>query len=345
MSILRRDPVAGRWVVNFKGKKGESPRWDQMGTAYRGVICPFCEGQEIGTFPEVFAIRENGSAKDGPGWKVRVIPSISPIFEVEGLLEKRGEGVYDLMRGVGAHEIIIETPNHLNSLHLLDTGQIELVLKTYAQRISDLKNDKRFKYLLIFKNHGKRAGASRINHTHSQLIAMPVTPKMVKEELVGAKKYFAYKERCIFCDITKQEELYGERIVYENEAFLAFCPFASRFPYETWILPKVHQCDFEEMGEKMLVSLAQILKEFFHRLFHCLDDPPYNWFLYTGPNQIPKRGHWKTLSKDFHWHFEILPRLGKVAGFEWSTGFHINPILPEEAASKLRDFSSEDEQP
>ncbi len=327
-------------MVNLKRKGKKSSKLIQDGLDHKGDVCPFCEGQEEATFPEVFALRENGSPQDSPGWKVRVIPSISPIFGIEGGLGKKGEGgIYDLMRGVGAHEIIIETPRHLNSLHLLDTDQIELVLQAYIQRISDLKKDKRFRYLLIFKNYGKNAGASKIDHTHSQLIAMPITPKMVKEELVGARKYFAYKERCIFCDIIKQEKLSGKRVVCENDGFLAFCPFASRFPYETWILPKRHQCDFEEMSNEAITSLAQILKEFFCRLFHCLGDPSYHWFLYTGPNRIPRRDHWETLCKDFHWHFEILPRLGKVAGFEWSTGFHINPLLPEDAARKLRECS------
>lgn len=341
MSILRRDPIAGRWVVNIEKGGEERSKLIQNGLDYGKGVCPFCEGHEEATFPEVFAIREEASSRDGPGWKVRVVPSISPIFGIEGGLGKRGEGIYDLMRGIGAHEIIIETPQHLKGWHLLNADQIELVLQTYIQRISDLKKDKRFRYLLIFKNYGKDAGAFKIDHTHSQLIAMPVTPKAVKEELVGAKKYFAYKERCIFCDIIKQEKLSGKRVVYENHDFLAFCPFASRFPYETWILPKRHQCDFEGMPKEEIASLAQILKEFFGRLFSCLNDPSYHWFLYTGPNRIPGRGHWKTLCKDFHWHLEILPRLGKVAGFEWSTGFHINPVLPEEAASKLRGCTLE----
>ncbi len=336
-SILRKDPVAGRWVVNLEREGKKAFPHFSGGLDQKANGCPFCEGNEDATFPEVFAIRDKENPENSPGWKVRVIPSISPIFAIEGGLGKRGEGIYDLMRGVGAHEIIIETPKHINSFHLLDGNQMELVLKTYIQRISDLKKDKRFKYLLIFKNHGRKAGASRIEHTHSQLIALPVTPKMVKEELVGARKYFAYKERCIFCDIIKQERSTGERVICENDDFLAFCPFASRFPYETWILPKKHQCNFEDIPLEMITSLAQILREFFGRLFHGLSDPPYHLFLYTGPNPIPRRGHWQTLSKDFHWHFEVLPRLGKVAGFEWSTGVHINPILPENAASKLRE--------
>lgn len=338
MSTLRRDPITGRWVVNADRIKGKSSSLIDMEELTRTKkICPFCEGNEKYTPPEIFAVRDDKSEKDKPGWQVRVIPNISSTLRVEGELDRRAELLYDLMNGVGAHEIVIETPQHIIHLEDLETSQIQKVLRAYKERILDLKKDKRFRSVVIFKNYGEKADSSPIKHAHSQLIALSITPKNVKEELKGAKEYYDYKNRCVYCDIIRQELSTEKRIVGTNLHFIALCPFASRFTHEVWILPKKHLVDFEQINDELAGSLASLLKEVLLRLKISLNDPPYNFILHTGPNRTFRRGGaWKTLDEDYHWHIEIMPHPTRIDGFEWGTGFYINSTTPEKAAESLR---------
>jgi UDPglucose--hexose-1-phosphate uridylyltransferase len=201
----------------------------------------------------------------------------------------------------------------------------------------DLEKDKRFKYVLVFKNHKPAAGSTTINHLRSQLIALPANPKSVKGELNGAKRYFNYKERCVYCDIITQELEDKKRLILDVDGFVAIAPFASRFPFETWILPKKHSPDYTKTKDSDMISLARILKEVLHRMNTLLSDPPYNYVLHTAPYRRAKAGYWNTIAHDYHWHIEIIPRLTRVAGFEWGTGFYINPTPPEEAAKFLKE--------
>ena len=200
----------------------------------------------------------------------------------------------------------------------------------YLGRSIDLRRDSRFKYILIFKNYGKSAGAS-LTHPHSQLIALPIVPKRVNEEVKSASEYYDYKERCVFCDMIRQEMEEGERVVLENEDFITFCPFVSRFPYEMWIMPKRHQSDFNslELDKDSVKRLGIILRDSMRKLKLTLGDPPYNYIIHTSP----VNGHER---EDYHWHVEIMPRLIEVAGFEWGSGFYINPVAPEAAAKNLK---------
>jgi len=254
-----------------------------------------------------------------------------PALGIEGSLNRAGEGLYDKMNGIGAHEVIIETPKHELTLATLPVRQVEDVLWAYRDRILDLKKDRRFKYILIFKNHGDAAGAS-LEHTHSQLIALPVVPKRVSEEVDGAREHYNFKERCIFCDIIRQETESQTRLISENDGFLAITPFASRFPFEMWIIPKMHQSAFEESQKREFELLAPLLKDMLGRLDRVLDFPAYNYIVHTSPIGEPAQDY-------YHWHMEIMPKLTKVAGFEWGTGFYINPTPPEEAAKFLREAS------
>jgi UDPglucose--hexose-1-phosphate uridylyltransferase len=337
MSTLRRDPITARWVINTDRTQDQSSSLMDMEKLTKRGICPFCQGNEKYTPSEIFALRNDGAEKDKPGWQVRVVPNISPALRVEGELDRRAELMYDLMNGVGAHEIIIETPQHIPNLADLEIPQIQKVLQAYKERIVDLKKDKRFRSVVIFKNHGERAGSSPIKHTHSQLIALSITPKSIKEELAGAKEYYEYKNRCVYCDIIRQEFSTEKRIVTTNLHFIAICPFASRFTHEVWILPKKHSVDFEQINDELAESLAGLLKEVLCRLKILLKDCPYNFILHTGPNRtFRKGGAWKTLDEDYHWHIEIMPRYTRIDGFEWGTGFYINSTTPEKAAESLR---------
>ena len=340
MSLLRKDPIVGRWIIisTERPKRPEDyhhheePEDEDVTPA----DCPFCPGNEKKTPPEIAAYRPEKSLPNSSDWWVRVIPSKFPVLRVEGSLEREGAGVYDWMKGVGAHEIIIEGPAHATRLEDQPESQVEKVLWAYRDRILDLERDQRLRYTLIVKNQGWSAG-SLMNHAHTQIIATPVIPKLVKEKLDGAKSYYDYKERCVFCDMVRQELAEGVRIVDESRHFLAFTPFAPRFPFEVWLYPKKHSCSYADISKEEIMDLSGALKSTLLRLDRSLNNPPYNYILYTAPNRIPRRGHWHTLNDDFHWHLEILPRLTQVAGFERGSGFYINPTPPENAAKFLRD--------
>jgi UDPglucose--hexose-1-phosphate uridylyltransferase len=327
---LRKDPITGRWVIiaTERAKRPSDFLRDKVQIRGSG-FCPFCYGNESKTPPEILAYRSDGSTRNAPGWSLRVVPNKFPALGIEGTLNRQGEGLYDKMNGVGAHEVIIETPDHNLTLATLPSARVEDVLWAFRDRILDLKKDRRFKYILIFKNHGEAAGAS-LEHTHSQLIALPVVPKRVVEEVDGAREYYNFKERCVFCDILRQEAENEVRVIAENREFISVAPFAPRFPFEMWLLPKVHRSAFEESQKSEFEQLAQILKDMLMRLDKVLDFPAYNYVIHTSP--LPDS------SNDYyHWHLEIMPKLTKMAGFEWGTGFYINPTPPEESAKFLRE--------
>lgn len=338
MSRLRKDPILGRWIIvsTARPKKPEEYTFEEHEDDLNPADCPFCGGNESKTPSEIMAFRPEKKPANSPDWSVRVIPSKYPVLHVEGNLEREGNGIYDWMNGVGAHEIIIETPDHALRLEELPEAQVEKVLWAYRERILDLERDSRLRYVLVFKNQGWTAG-SLLNHTHSQLIATPVIPSFVKEKLAGAKTYFDFKERCIFCDVMRQELSTGERIVEETRHFVVMAPFAPRFPFETWVFPKKHMCSYVDIGKEEIMDFSRTLKHTLMRLGKVLKNPPYNFMLYTAPNRVPRKRHWHTLNDDFHWHLEIMPRLTRVAGFEWGSGFYINPTPPEDAARYLRE--------
>jgi len=328
MPELRKDPITGRWVIISSERIIRPAQINFKNIETPKKFCPFCEGNEKYSPNEIFAISKNPREKDTPGWEVRVIPNKFPALKVEGELNKRGIGLYDMMNGIGAHEIIIETPNHNLRMSQMPVNQIKKVIQTYLARMQDLKKDIRFEYALIFKNHGQEAGAT-ISHSHSQLIAFPVIPKRVQEEKDGAKKYYEYRDRCIYCDIIAQELYYQKRIIIDEKNFLAIAPFASRQPFETWIIPKNHKAEFLNITEEEIESLAHVLLETLKKLDTSLLNPPFNFVLHTSG--------YKDITNDFyHWHIEIIPKLTKMAGFEWGSGFYINPTPPEEAVKFLK---------
>jgi len=339
MPELRHDPIQKRWVIiaSERGRRPDDfPKLDQ---GMPGGFCPFCAGNESKTPPEIAAIRPNGSAANSPGWQVRVVPNKFPALRIEGELERKGIGIHDRMNGVGAHEVIIETPQHDLALSEMPVADLEKVIWMYRERLVDLQRDFRFKYILIFKNHGAAAGAS-LAHPHTQIIATPVTPLTLAGELTSARDHYRYKERCLFCDVLDQELESGERVVLANNQLVAIAPYASRFPFELLLAPRRHHHSFAEISDAMIHDLALALKEVLLRIKKCLNDPPFNFLIHTIPNTkaAPKRtAYWDTIAVDFHWHIEIMPRLTRIAGFEWGTGFYINPTAPEEAAKYLRE--------
>jgi len=328
MLQLRKDPVVDRWVI-IASERARRLRLVREPEVRETGPCPFCPGNEGTTPPEIAAFRPRDSAPNSPGWWTRVVANKYPALQIEGDLDKAGEGIYDVMNGVGAHEVIIETPEHDDRAETLDEKQFGEILWMYRERSLDLKGDDRFRYVLIFKNRGRVAGAS-LSHPHSQLIATPVVPKRVMEEIRGARSYFRLKERCVFCDIVREEIGYGGRIVVVSDGFVAFVPFAPRFPFEIWLTPRKHGSAFERITRAEVEDLARVLRETLLRLSKALAEPPYNYMLHTSPCR-------ESDNEYYHWHIEITPRILEVAGFEWGTGFYVNPTAPEDAAAYLRE--------
>ncbi len=334
---MRHDPLQRRWVI-IAPERGIRPTDYRRADEDIDGFDPFAEGHEEHTTPEIMAIRDPGTEKNKPGWKIRVVPNKYPAFRVEGNLDRRGNGVYDAMNGVGAHELVIETPDQLVDIPQLDDEHVYLLGTVYRDRIIDLFRDRRLKYAILFRNHGKAAGAS-LSHPHTQIAAMTVTPLQVAMELQAARDHYKAKERCLICDMLAQELQQRERIVQESERFVAFCPYASRFNFETWIIPRHHQHDFRRMTDSDIREFMFLLRDVLTRVKAALEDPPYNFTLVSAPNSDtvdPRPAQWSTLEMDWHWRMMILPRLGNLAGFEFGTGFHINSTPPEQAAELLR---------
>lgn len=335
MPELRKDPVVGRWVIIATERSRRPTNFGDGPTLNPKAFSPFAEGREDMTPPEVFAIRPGGGPANSPGWQVRVVPNKFPALQIEGTLDRRGEGLYDKMNGVGAHEVVVEGPDPNLQLADMPVEQIQRILQAWKERMLDLQKDKRFRYVLIFKNHGARAGAT-LEHPHSQIIATPIIPKMVQEELDGARHYFELKERCVFTDIIDQEtsDGNGRRVVCTTDQFIALEPFAPRFPFETWILPREHRSSYQTITDPAeFLDLARILKDTLQRLNAALDSPPYNFVLHTAPLGEADLPY-------YHWHLEIMPKLTRVAGFEIGSGFYINPTPPEDAAQYLREIGA-----
>lgn len=329
MPELRKDPIIGRWVI-IATERGKRPHdFVIEEEVVKGGFCPFCPGNEHTTPPEIFAYRDPGTAPNTSGWTLRVVHNKFPALILQGDLERQGEGMFDKMAGIGTHEVIIENPDHLTTLTTISLDGFMGVLSAYRDRIKTLAEDPRFKYVLIFKNMGRAAGAS-LEHSHSQLIGLPIVPELVMEELNGSKFYFNWKERCVFCDMIRQELQQKVRVVLENRDFVAICPFAPRSPFEVWILPKMHYSSYIHLPEESFRLLAEIFSETLQRLEKSLGKAPYNFILHIAPIREAELPY-------YHWHFEIMPKLTLMAGFEWGSGFFINPTPPETAAQYLRD--------
>ena len=343
MPELRRGPTSSRWVIVAPERASRPSDFEQRDAGFaerRPDDCPFCAGNEEMTPPEIY----RDPAPDG--WYVRVVPNKFPALQdCEELRREAMDGLYDRMNGGGTHEVIVETPEHFLEIPDLPEEQVKRVVDTYIARLQELMKNPRFRYVLLFKNHGKEAGASLI-HPHSQVIATPIVPQEVRSSLSIAKAYYERKERCLFCDVMLAEIRCGERIVEESGSHVVWAPYDSRFPFELVVYPKAHSHDFTSLDGAQRCGLARILRRTLKRLTLLLGDIPYNLVLKTTPNPVPqpsKPGQWTTLPYDYHWRIAVMPRLTRVAGFEWGTGLYINPMPPERAAGYLRDVEIREE--
>jgi UDPglucose--hexose-1-phosphate uridylyltransferase len=326
---VRTDPITGRTVAIDPGpfKRRDDFELGPVRLEDSPAACPLCEGREADAGPEILAWREGGPA-NVPGWSVRVVPNGHPMLRIEGGAGAQSQGLFEVRDGLGAHEVIVETPIHDQPLHTLDVDRLWRVLWAWRTRIQDLKRDSRFLSVVIFKNHGRAAGA-RLDHSHSQLTAFPFVPPALGDKLRGAARHLSKTGRCIFCDVISEELKDGRRIISDHDAVLAIAPYASRVPFETWLMPRTHSPRFEEASDATLEVVARTLKSVMSGIDWALERPACNLVLHTAP----LAGDADTA---FHWHLEILPRVTRYSGLEWGSGMHRNPVSPEEAAQTLR---------
>ena len=330
MSIIRQDPTTKEWVIIAAERKRRPHEFAKPAGApamsQEEASCPFCPGQEAATPDEIFRI----PAPKESGWVVRVTSNKFPALGQTGSLERREEGpLFREMDGVGMHEVIIETPSHDRVLALMTDQEVADVLITYQVRYKALRKDPRLKYIIVFKNHGEAAGTS-LSHPHSQLVATPVPPMLLRRKYEVAVTHYDDTGRCLYCDVAEEERKAKRRIVLETDRFLVFHPFASRVPFETWIMPKQHQPSFGQVSEGDLRELAPVLRRMLRALYDLLGNPDFNYIIHSAPIEDE--------NKDYYlWHIQILPRVNTIAGFELGSGVYITTMLPEESAAVMRD--------
>jgi UDPglucose--hexose-1-phosphate uridylyltransferase len=355
---LRKDPMTGRWVIistdRAKRPRPPEPRHEDESPEMRSR-CPFCEGNEDKTPPEVFSIRKKGEPPNAPGWLTRVFPNKYPAFSIFPEINLWRVGMFQMATGYGVHEVVVESPEHATYLEQQPVDQIARIIDTWWNRHYELEKDPSLRYVLIFKNHGTSAGAS-LAHPHSQIIVTTIVPDAPKVKLVAARDHFKAGEGCIFCRVLEHlfyyenrifnpdgsvltEERPGTRVVAKNEKFVAFIPYAARMPYEIQILPLKHQHSFVKTDQYERRKLAELLKTVLMKVNKLLGNPPYNFYIHSAPNLSvrPRQGDYGTIREDFHWHIEILVKTTIWAGFEQGSGIYINPVNPVDAAQHLVD--------
>lgn len=317
---LRKDPITRSWVVVGQPEHKEIP----------AVPCPLCPGNE-GATRTILQLPREGA------WQVRVTPHFRALYRIEGDPGRSAEGIYDRMSGVGAHEIVVETPKHTRWVSDETDEQTGMVLAAYGRRIADLKKDPRFKYVTVFKNRGPNSG-QEWEHSYSEVTATTFVPRRVLYELRAARDWFAERDRCVFCDILRQEEKLGKRAVDSQGEYMAFCPYASRVPFETWVLPRHHNHRFEAEENEDYRALGVLLARVTRRLRSVSEG--YHMVVHTSPNSLQTKGelsdYWKTIAEDYHWHIEILPIVSSDAKSYALKEVYFNGLLPEHAAELLR---------
>jgi UDPglucose--hexose-1-phosphate uridylyltransferase len=321
VSELRRDPILRRWVIIAPERTGDlAPR--RAGPVQPSPTpCPFCAGNEHLNPIEI------ARADHGGTWQVRVTPDKHPLLRIEGELAPRAVGMFDRMNAIGAHELVTDTPDHTATWADFSASHMHRLLRVFRDRIADLRRDPRFRYVVVLTNRG--AVWSRFQHAHSHVVATPFAPKRIEEELSGAREWYRRTERCAFCDQIVDTLRTKERVVVQQADVVAFTPYASAYPYETWVCRTSHGADFGNESDDALAVLAEVLVEVLARLRRTLHDPAYSVALHGGA----LRGDDADV---FHWHWEIVPHLGHELGMEWATGTFSNPVAPEEGARALR---------
>ncbi len=333
MGELRQDVVTGLWVVVAADRAMRPTSFPLSGVAAPPEDperCPFCPGHEVMTPLELLAIRGEGSEPNTPGWQVRVVPNKYPAFRAGGG-EPVTESLFSGRPACGSHEVIINCASHSENLGTMPVEDVELVLRVYRQRYRANAEDPRIRCVHIIVNHGREAGAS-LAHSHSQVFGIPLVPPLLQQELAGASWYQSRHEECVFCKIIEEELLISRRVIARNRSFVAIAPFASRLPFEVWVLPREHEESYDQITETQLEEFARILSEVLGLYRGALGDPPYNYYIHSAPADGGAYPY-------YHWHLEMVPKLTAIGGFELGTSMMINVTAPEQAADFLRGRS------
>lgn len=336
MPEMRKNPLSGNWVILAPERAKRPDSHVSPGVSHYHHIehhhdCHFCYGNEHSTPNEVLVYGRKEGLQDSTGWDLRVVSNKFPAVDNEKHFSVNSNNYMEIYSyAEGKSEVIIETPHHSKNMAHYSLKQIELVINAYKERYIAISREKHIKYVLIFKNSGKKAGAS-ISHSHSQIIGIPIIPPLVEQELSLAESYYKEKSTCIYCDMIDLELKEKSRIVFENDKFIAFMPYAAKVPFETWILPKFHSSFFEALTESETTSLAKVMKDVLYRHHEALEGTPYNYFIHTSPAKVRTDNY-------YHWHIELIPRITTPAGFELGTGIFINISTPEVNAKLLRDI-------
>ena len=331
---FRRCPATGRWVI-FAPERARRPitlhhtQPHHRARPSATAVCPFCEGHERECPSELYALRPDGTAKDGPGWDLRVVPNKFPALRpVMTSTMPLLDPFFEARPGFGAHEVVIPCREHEANPTKLSPKQYTDLLVAYRERIRAISDDNLWHYVQVFQNVGAEAGAS-LAHIHAQIISLPMVPDAIGSELAFAKAHHAEHGQCVYCELLEKERHDRVRIVKETEHFVALCPFAPRFSYEFWVLPKYHASHYEITGDAALVELARLMLDLLGALDTVLAEPAYNAFLHTSPLKMRANPH-------YHWHWEVIPRTARAAGFEWGSGCFLNAVPPERAAHEMR---------
>ncbi|MFA6431093.1 MAG: galactose-1-phosphate uridylyltransferase [Candidatus Margulisiibacteriota bacterium] len=340
MPELRQNPATRDWVV-IATERAKRPEQFTTGKSIsqealieNEETCPFCLGNESKTPPEILSYRPAGTEPNTPGWWLRIIPNMYPALVIDGKAQRRKIEDYFLsMNGIGNHEVLIESPNHSQTIATMEQRQVEEIFLAYRERYISLAKDPNFEMITIFRNHGINAGTS-IRHPHSQIIAAPIVPQNIRQVVEEAMRYFDDKGTCVYCDMIASEVKLKERVVSQSENFVVIQPFASRSPFETWVLPKEHGSTYDEISPEACKELAFVMRTTLAKLYKGLNNPDYNYVIVSSPCHERKLEY-------YHWYIKIVPRISHAAGFELGSGIYINTVVPEEAAKFLSDIKVE----
>ncbi len=330
MSELRRDPLSGRWVVVAPERARRPADFRRPRPAPAGGLCPLCPGEEALTPPEVYAWRPSGGPRDGSGWAVRVMPNPAPALHVEGELDRDGDGPFDRVHGIGAHEVVAELPRHAAALSEYTPAEITRVLVAWQARLRDLSQDGRLESIVVFRSEGDGA---LIEHPHSQLMALPFLAPSLEAELARTRAHFERTGRCLTCEIVRKELRDEVRLVAENDRAVAYAPFAAARPFEVHLSPRRHASHLEHESHEALEAMASLLSEVARKLDGALERPAHELYLRTGPLR-------ESLLRHFHWRLELVPRLSAQPALEAAAALTVNPVAPETAAAFLREWAS-----
>jgi len=334
MPEYRKDIILDEWVIisTERAKRPELFKEEEIKVESPSkMICPFDKGNENMTPPEILRVDEKGKIinSSNPNWQVRIVPNKFPALKPYAAPGSKLFGIYSIMDGFGLHEVVINSPEHILGLNQLSKQQLKIVTEVYAKRLKDIEKDPRIESVIIMLNQGKDAGAS-IEHSHSQIFAIPFISPVLEKELIGTSKYYRNYKNCAMCEILAFETQENKRIVFENNHFIILQPFASRNPFETWIVPKKHYPNFEDIDTEEIPSFAECLKILVDFFYNQLGNPSFNYYIHTGPLHTETHHY-------YHWHFELIPKLSIKAGFEIATGIDICITTPEDTARFMKE--------